>query len=141
MGEAFARAPNGPAGHAALTAKPHGVPAAPGGAAAQHYPGLMGAGLVVADYREQLRALADALPAEGGVTIPVAWLRGLLAGSGQPSVPTVEKMLNAVEVSRLLGTTERWVYSHANQLGGKRLSRRCLRFPESGIRRRIERRQ
>ena len=40
----------------------------------------------------------------------------------------------------MLGTSVRWVYDHAEQLGGKRLSRRCLRFSEAAVRRRLERR-
>lgn len=88
-----------------------------------------------------LRALATALPAGSAMTVPREWILELLDGSPAPSPPEAEKMLTAVEVGKLLGTTERWVYAHADQLGGKRLSRRCLRFPESAIRRRLDRKQ
>ena len=52
-----------------------------------------------------------------------------------------EHMLTAAAVAQQLQTSARWVYDHAEELGGKRLSRRCLRFPEAGIRRYVERRR
>ena len=88
-----------------------------------------------------LRALAEALPANTAVPVPREILLELLAGSSVAEATPAEHMLTAEEVGQLLGTTERWVYSHADQLGGKRLSHRCLRFPESVIHRRMERRQ
>src|SRR5215218_9074902 len=89
-----------------------------------------------------LRSLAEALPPEAPVPVPSSWLRELLThGSPAPQLPTpAERMLTAEEVAPLLGTTVRWVYNHVDQLGGRRLSPRCLRFPESAIRRRMERR-
>jgi len=97
---------------------------------------------VTSDPRLHLQALVDALPADGVATVPVAWLRALLAGNGAtvPGAEPSERMLTAEEVAPLLNTTLRWVYTHADQLGGKRFSPRCLRFPESSIRRRLERR-
>ena len=87
-----------------------------------------------------LRELAASLPPGTAVPVPREWLLELLASNSPPISKPAERMLTAEEVAPLLNTTLRWVYSHANQLGGKRLSRRCLRFPESAIRRRIERR-
>ncbi len=52
-----------------------------------------------------------------------------------------ETMLTAEAVAKQLQTSARWVYDHADELGGKRLSRRCLRFPEAAIRRYVERRR
>ena len=51
-----------------------------------------------------------------------------------------ERWLTAAEVAEMLGTSVRWVYQHAAQLGGSHLSRRCVRFPESAVRRYLERR-
>lgn len=48
-------------------------------------------------------------------------------------------MLTAKQVADRLATSLRWVYDHQRDLGGKRLSRRCLRFPESAVRRHINR--
>ena len=91
-------------------------------------------------HRAHLRALADALPPGSAVPVPREWLLELLANSPVVSADTVpERWLTAVEVAELLSTPERWVYNHADQLGGKRLSRRCLRFPESGVRRYLAR--
>jgi hypothetical protein len=92
------------------------------------------------DYRAALLVTAQALPPGCAVPVPREWLLELLEGSPAPTAEA-EKMLTAAEVGKLLGTEKRWVYNHANQLGVKRLSRRCLRFPESAIRRRLERRQ
>jgi predicted DNA-binding transcriptional regulator AlpA len=89
-----------------------------------------------------LRALAAALPAGTPIPVPAEVLLELCAnGSAAPVAAPTERMLAAEEVAKLLGTTERWVYSHAEQLGGKRFSRRCLRFPEPTVRRCMERRQ
>lgn len=92
------------------------------------------------DLAAGLRALAAALPAETPVPVPAGVLLELLSTNGASAPIAFERMLTAGEVAGLLSTTERWIYAHADQLGGKRLSRRCLRFPESAIRRRTERR-
>lgn len=92
--------------------------------------------------------------------VPVGWLRELLAAetgargsptsddrdpAGIPGTPPAstngERMLSAEEVAERLGVSVRWCYDHQDQLGGKRLSRRCLRFPEVGVRRYVERRR
>ncbi len=52
-----------------------------------------------------------------------------------------ETLLTAAAVAEQLGTSARWVYDHAEELGGKRLTRRCLRFPEAAVRRYVERRR
>ena len=41
-------------------------------------------------------------------------------GNGEP-------LLTPADVAKQLGTSTRWVYDHCDELGGKRLSRRCLR--------------
>ncbi len=98
------------------------------------------------DLRTGLRALAEALPTGTAVPVPRELLLELLDGAPTPAPASngagapAEHMLTAEEVAARLSTTERWVYDHADQLGGKRLSKRCLRFPESSIRRRVERR-
>jgi predicted DNA-binding transcriptional regulator AlpA len=53
-------------------------------------------------------------------------------GNGEP-------LLTAEAVAKQLGTSARWVYDHADELGGKRLSPRCLRFPDAAVRRYVER--
>ncbi len=63
-----------------------------------------------------------------------------LNGKAVPhEVPNGETLLTAEAVAKQLGTSARWVYDHADDLGGKRLSPRCLRFPDSAVRRYVER--
>ena len=65
-----------------------------------------------------------------------------LNGNGHPpEAPTSEPMLTPAAVAKRLGTSARWVYDHADELGGKRLSPRCLRFPDADVRRYLERRR
>ena len=93
------------------------------------------------EYHAALLVTAQALPAGTAVPILRETLIELLRANGTAAPLPTERMLKVVAVAEMLGTTKRWVYAHANQLGGKRLSRRCLRFPESVIRRRMERRR
>lgn len=85
-----------------------------------------------------------------GATAPVANIYRLvledlrpLAGGLETTPPSAdpERTLTAAQVAKLLATSERWVYDHQEQLGGRRLSRRCLRFPVSGVRRYLDRRR
>jgi hypothetical protein len=75
--------------------------------------------------------------------VPREMLLELLAASRNQTNFHAEpdRMLQALQAADILGRTGRWVYAHADKLGGKRLSRRCLRFPESAIRRRMGSRQ
>jgi predicted DNA-binding transcriptional regulator AlpA len=83
-----------------------------------------------------------------GATAPVANVYRLVLEDLRPLVPTdgngngaptEDRVLTADQVAGLLGTTVRWVYAHASELGVRRLSRRCVRFSESAIRRRLAR--
>lgn len=64
-----------------------------------------------------------------------AWTR-MMNGNGQPpQAPESDRLLTAEETAPLLGTTPRWLYRHHRQLPfARRLSRKCLRFSEAGIR-------
>ncbi len=93
------------------------------------------------DLHAALLLTAQALPPGTAVPVVRETLIDILSANTAPAPDSPDRMLTAAEVGNLLGTTERWVYAHADQLGGKRLSRRCLRFAESAIRRRLERRQ
>jgi predicted DNA-binding transcriptional regulator AlpA len=85
-----------------------------------------------------------------GATAPVANVYRLILEELRPLVPeesngsaarppVAERLLAADQVAELLGTTVRWVYAHAAELGARHLSRRCVRFAESAIRRRLAR--
>lgn len=73
----------------------------------------------------------------------VAELEPLANGNGAAQVTPaqVDRWLKPEQVADLLGNSVRWVYAHADELGGKRLSRRCLRFSEATVRRHVERRR
>ena len=71
-----------------------------------------------------------------------ARLNGKLSSALESSTASDgEPLLDAKAVAEQLGTSARWVYDHAEELGGKRLTRRCLRFPEAAVRRYVERRR
>ena len=95
----------------------------------------------------ELRRVVELLPRGASLTLPREALLEALADAHEtdagPESPTAEadRLLPADDVATLLGTSVRWVYDHQAQLGGRRLSRRCLRFPESAVRRYVERRQ
>ncbi len=73
----------------------------------------------------------------------LAWMR-LSAPQVAAQAPTrprsgKDRLLSAQEAAELLGVSRRWIYDHAHDLGGQRLSPRCLRFPEKALRRWMER--
>ena len=73
----------------------------------------------------------------------MAWVR-LSAPQAAAQAPTrpssrKDRLLSVPDAAELLGVSERWVYDHADELGGQRLSARCLRFSEKALRRRMER--
>jgi hypothetical protein len=96
---------------------------------------------------ERRAAEADAMQASAPVS---AVLRTVLAelgpladGNGTPPASDTQaaRWLTAGEVAALLHVSERWAYDHAAELGGRRLSRRCVRFSEAAVRRHLERRR
>ena len=49
---------------------------------------------------------------------------------------TTDQLLTAEDAAAILRVTPRWLYRHANRLPfTRRLSRKCLRFSEAGLRR------
>lgn len=100
----------------------------------------------------ELRATLERRAAEAeaiGATAPVAAvyrtliveLETLNGHADQVKRPEADHLLDADAVAARLGTSVRWVYQHADQLGGRRLSRRCLRFSEPAVSRYLERRR
>jgi hypothetical protein len=95
---------------------------------------------------ERLRDLAALLPDDGSVTLPVrdlkAWIAADdLAPAGTAAVAEVgaDEWLTAQQCAEQLHVTPRWVYDHAAELGGRRLSRRCVRFSARALARRLAR--
>ena len=75
----------------------------------------------------------------------VAWAR-ISAPQVATRAPTrprsgKDRLLSAKEAAQVLGVSPRWIYDHADDLGGQRLTPRCLRFSESALRRWLEARR
>lgn len=108
----------------------------------------------------RLRALVDAVPAGGSVTIPRDWLaEQLSAENGEPgsrerddlarvgpgilpaaSTDGSPALLTAREVARRLGCSPRYVYARARSWPFTvRLGERLVRFDAEGLQRWIER--
>ena len=102
--------------------------------------------MTLADVRARLEArIADAERMKA--TAPGAdVLRVVLAElgdvDGEPDAGGPgDRLLTAEEAALMLGVTVRWCYDHAKRLPfAKRLSRKCLRFSEAGLRRYLARR-
>lgn len=71
-----------------------------------------------------------------------AWARLIVLGNpsmngslGGPLVAERDPLLTPEEAARLLGVKVQWLYRHAKRLPfTRRLSRKCLRFSEAGLR-------
>ena len=63
---------------------------------------------------------------------------GTTAPPPAPDPPKTERCLTPEEVAALLQVSVQYVYRHQRQLGGVKVGK-YLRFPESAIRRRLER--
>jgi hypothetical protein len=80
----------------------------------------------------------ELLPAGAAVTLTRDELLAALRSASAPPIPTPaseepETWLTAEECARLLNVSKRWCYDHADELGGKRLSRRCTRFSSRAV--------
>jgi hypothetical protein len=51
--------------------------------------------------------------------------------------PDRRTLLTPDQAAEILGVTRRWVYAHADELEGKRFSRKCLRIPLAAVERRL----
>ena len=58
------------------------------------------------------------------------------SATSEPKSATTDQLLTAEDAAVILRVTPRWLYRHANRLPfTRRLSRKCLRFSEAGLRR------
>lgn len=46
-----------------------------------------------------------------------------------------ERLLTPEEAAERFGVTRRWILAHADEVGGRRLSRKTIRFPERALER------
>jgi len=82
-----------------------------------------------------LLATLDAIPAD---QIPAAVIR--LAGRLLTAGPVpVDDLLTVTEAATLLQQSRRWLYTHADELGVVRLSRRKMVFPRRTVLARVAR--
>ena len=92
------------------------------------------------DHRRALREIVTNMPADGSVTLPVRWLRDLLAEEGEAGA----RLLTLGEAGELVGRSPSTIRTWANsgQLDGAfKLQGRSWRIPESAIESFIERQQ
>lgn len=93
---------------------------------------------------DRLRAIVAAVPPSGSVTLPVSDLAVWIEQEATPvpATPGAEPdtLLNAEQVAERLNLNVRWIYDHADQLGVRRLSRRCVRFSSRAVERYLTRR-
>ena len=81
------------------------------------------------DVRGTLRALAEALPIDSAMSVPVAWIRELL----EPPAETVE-LITVDQAAARMGVTPGYLYRKAKLLPfARKLSHRQLRFDPSEL--------
>ena len=82
---------------------------------------------------ERLRAIVDPMPADGSVSLPVAWLRELLEAEG--AEPGMGRLLTLEEAGKIVGrspsTVRTWLNTGA--LDGFKLNARSWRVRESAL--------
>jgi hypothetical protein len=61
-----------------------------------------------------------------------------LVRAPEPEQP--ETWLTAKQVAEMLGTSARWAFDHQRELGGRKLSRKCVRFSSRSVRRYLAKR-
>jgi hypothetical protein len=57
-------------------------------------------------------------------------------GDGRPAMapePEGDRLVTPREAADRLGVTLDWLYRHCDRIGGRRLTRRTMRFPESAL--------
>jgi hypothetical protein len=93
-----------------------------------------------------LRRALELLPSGSSLTMPRDELLAAIATETPAPPPRApdpeepEKWLTADECAALLHVSARWCYDHRVQLGGRKLSRRCVRFSSRAVDRYLRRR-
>lgn len=87
---------------------------------------------------DRIRKIAEALPEAGSVTLNARDLRAWLEEeptdrSVAEPAPDADEMLRAAQVAEILNCSLRFVYDHGRELGARRLSRRCTRYPKRRV--------
>jgi hypothetical protein len=79
-------------------------------------------------------AVLDAIPTE---QVPAAITR--LSARLLTPVNAADDLLSAEQAAKLLKASRRWLYAHADELGGVRMSRKKILFPRRTVLARIAR--
>lgn len=91
---------------------------------------------------ERLRAIVEAVPAGGVVSLPRDWLAaeldgpaGVVSSDNNGARPALDaKFLTVAEAAAALGVSRTWLYRHAARLPfAHRLGPRTLRFDTAGL--------
>lgn len=96
---------------------------------------------------DDLRRAAELLPPGASVTLPREALLEALGAKGPALVADAsprsepDHWFTAEETATKLNVSVRWCYDHADQLGVRRLSRRCVRFSARAVERHMNRRR
>jgi hypothetical protein len=90
----------------------------------------------------ELLAALTVLPTTSRVEFEVADLLAAVRETAlTPAAPEQpETWMTAKEVGAMLGTSSRWAFDHQKELGGRKLSRKCVRFSSRAVQRHLARR-
>lgn len=96
--------------------------------------------------RDDLRHAAELLAPGTLLTLSREVLLDALVGTDTavpiaPEPAEADQWLDAEHAALRLGVSPRWIYDHADQLGVRRLSRRCVRFSARSVERFMHRRR
>lgn len=85
----------------------------------------------MSDHVTALKAIVENMPPDGSVTLPVAWLRELLAQSSEPG----QRLLTIEQAAELVGRSPSTVRTWLNQgeLEGFKLNGKSWRIRESAV--------
>jgi hypothetical protein len=90
----------------------------------------------------ELRAALEVLPSGTSLTLSRDALLDAVRDVTTPHATTEEPetWLTAEQAGAMLNVSPRWCYDHEKELGGKKLSRRCVRFSSRAVDRYVNRR-
>jgi predicted DNA-binding transcriptional regulator AlpA len=82
-----------------------------------------------------LQRAAELLPTGATITLSREAILEALAGVSAPAPVALapDVMLTAMQAAERLGVSKRWVYDHADKIGGRSLTARCVRFSSRAI--------
>jgi hypothetical protein len=92
---------------------------------------------------DDLRGALERLPSGASLTLPRDELLAAI-GATTPTPPApaeADQLITAEDAAARLSVSPRWVYDHADVLGVRRMSRRCVRFSARAVERYATRRR